>query len=95
MRFITITTLAILATLGARPTEAQTLYTCGDGTVRSVRTIVEMVARGPVVTTFDTWGEPQQLVEIPPHQPRRAHVVTVQLLEPETETLRLYRSLHF
>ena len=83
MRFITITTLAVLASLGARPSDAQTLYTCGEGTVRSVRTIIEMVAPGPVVSTFDIWGEPQQHVVMPPHEARRAHVVTVQLANVE------------
>ena len=79
MRFITITLFSIVATLSVRPAGAQTLYTCGDGSIRSVRMITEMVARPPVVVTIDPLGEPQQLVERPPDEPRQAVLVTVQL----------------
>ena len=73
MRFITITLFSIVATLSVRPAGAQTLYTCGDGSIRSVRMITEMVV------TIDPLGERQQLVERPPDEPRQAVLVTVQL----------------
>jgi hypothetical protein len=79
MRFITITLFSIVATLSVRPARAQTLYTCGDGSIRTVRIITEMVARPPVVVTIDPLGERQQLVERPPDEPRQAVLVTVQL----------------
>ena len=79
MRFITITLFSIVATLSVRPAGAQTLYTCGDGSIRSVRMITEMVAQPPVVVTIDPLGERQQLVERPPDEPRQAVLVTVQL----------------
>jgi|SRR5580765_5305504 len=79
MRFITITLFSIVATLSVRPAGAQTLYTCGDGSIRTVRIITEMVARPPVVVTIDPLGERQQLVERPPDEPRQAVLVTVQL----------------
>ena len=79
MRFITIPAFAVLTMLSAQPSTAQTLYTCGDATVRNVHPVVEMVTRGPVVYTIDPLGEPQQLVEIPPIEPRLAYRVTVQL----------------
>ena len=79
MRFITITLFSIVATLSARPAGAQTLYTCGDGSIRSVRMITEMVAQPPVVITIDPLGERQQLVERAPDEPRQAVLVTVQL----------------
>src|SRR5262245_14368804 len=81
MRFITITFFALVASLTIRPAEAQTLYTCGDGTFRTVQTVVEMVAGPPVVTTSDRWGEPLQHVEMLPAVPREAYVVTVQLFD--------------
>ena len=80
MHFIKISAFAILATtVWLRPVDAQSLYTCGDGTVRGVQTITEMIAQRPVVSTIDPWGEPQQLVERPPDEPRQAFVVTVRL----------------
>jgi hypothetical protein len=79
MRFITITLFSIVATLSVRPAGAQTLYTCGDGSIRGVRMITEMVAQPPVVVTIDPLGERQQLVERPPDEPRQAVLVTVQL----------------
>jgi len=79
MRFITLTLFTLVATLSLRPAEAQTLYTCGDGTVRKVQTVVEMVAGPPVVSIPDRWGEPLQHVEFMPAVPREAYVVTVQL----------------
>jgi hypothetical protein len=79
MRFITITLFSIVAALSVRPAGAQTLYTCGDGSIRSVRVITEMVALPPVVVTIDPLGERQQLVERPPDEPRQAVLVTVQL----------------
>jgi hypothetical protein len=79
MRFITITLFSIVATLSVRPAGAQTLYTCGDGSIRTVRMITEMVAQPPVVVTIDPLGERQQLVERPPDEPRQAVLVTVQL----------------
>ena len=69
----------VVATVSVRPAGAQTLYTCGDGSIRSVRVITEMVALPPVVVTIDPLGEPQQLVERPPDEPRPAVLVTVQL----------------
>jgi hypothetical protein len=80
MRFITISFFALVASLSVRPADAQTLYTCGDGTVRSVQTIIEMVSGPPVVSMHDRWGEPEQLVELPPAEPRQAYVVAVRLL---------------
>jgi len=79
MRFITLTFFTLVATLSLRPAEAQSLYTCGDGTVRNVQTVVEMVAGPPVVSTPDRWGEPLQYVELMPAAPREAYVVTVEL----------------
>jgi hypothetical protein len=79
MRFITITLFSIAAALSVRPAQAQTLYTCGDGSIRTVRAITEMVALPPVVVTIDPLGEPQTLVERPPDEPRQAVLVTVQL----------------
>ena len=79
MRFINIGTFAILATLGLGTANAQTLYTCGEGPVLSVQMITEMVARPPVVHTIDPLGEPQQIVEPAPDEPRQAVLVTVQL----------------
>jgi hypothetical protein len=79
MRFITITLFSIAATLSVRPAQAQTLYTCGDGSIRSARLITEMVALPPVVVTIEPFGEPQTLVERPPDEPRQAVLVTVQL----------------
>ena len=79
MRFITISTFAILATLSLGTANAQTLYTCGEGSVRTVRVITEMVAQPPFVVTIDPLGEPQQLVERAPDEPRQAVLVTVQL----------------
>lgn len=79
MRFITLTFFTLVATLSLRPAEAQSLYTCGDGTVRNVQTVVEMVAGPPVVSMPDRWGEPVQHVELLPAVPREAYVVTVQL----------------
>ena len=79
MRLATLTFFALITAFNVRPAEAQTLYTCGEGTVVSVQTIVEMVAGPPVVFTTDKWGEPQQLVELPPPAPHSAYVVTVQL----------------
>jgi hypothetical protein len=79
MRFITLTFFTLVATLSLRPAEAQSLYTCGDGTVRNVQTVVEMVAGPPVVSTPDRWGEPLQHVELMPAAPREAYVVTVEL----------------
>jgi hypothetical protein len=79
MRFITLTFFTLVATLSLRPAEAQSLYTCGDGTVRSVQTLVEMVAGPPVVSMPDRWGEPVQHVERMPAVPHEAYLVTVQL----------------
>jgi hypothetical protein len=79
MRFITLTFFTLVATLSLRPAEAQSLYTCGDGTVRNVQTVVELVAGPPVVSMPDRWGEPVQHVELMPAVPREAYVVTVQL----------------
>ena len=79
MRFITLTFFTLVATLSLRPAEAQSLYTCGDGTVRNVQTVVEMVAGPPVVSVPDRWGEPVQHVELIPAAPREAYVVTVEL----------------
>ena len=79
MRFINIGTFAILATLGLGTASAQTLYTCGEGPVLNVQMITEMVAQPPVVRTFDPLGEPQQLIEPAPDEPRQAVLVTVQL----------------
>jgi hypothetical protein len=79
MKFITLTFFTLVATLSLRPAEAQSLYTCGDGTVRNVQTVVEMVAGPPVLSTPDRWGEPLQHVEVMPAVPREAYVVTVQL----------------
>jgi len=79
MRSITLTFFTLVATLSLRPAEAQSLYTCGDGTVRNVQTVVEMVAGPPIVSTPDRWGEPLQHVELMPAAPREAYVVTVEL----------------
>ena len=79
MRFINIGTFVILATLGLGTANAQTLYTCGEGPVLNVQTITEMVAQPPVVHTIDPLGEPQQLIEPAPNEPRQAVLVTVQL----------------
>jgi len=79
MRLATLIFCALIAAFGVRPAEAQTLYTCGEGTVVGVQTIVEMVVGPPVVFTTDKWGEPQQLVELLPPAPHSAYVVTVQL----------------
>jgi hypothetical protein len=79
MRFINIGTFAILATLGLGTASAQTLYTCGEGPVLNVQMITEMVAQPPVVHTIDPLGEPQQLIEPAPNEPRQAVLVTVQL----------------
>jgi hypothetical protein len=79
MRFITISTFAILATLSLGTADAQTLYTCGEGSVRTVRVITEMVTQPPVVVTIDPLGEPQQLVERAPDKALQAILVTVQL----------------
>src|SRR5258708_4964068 len=79
MRFINISTFAILATLGLGTANAQTLYTCGEGPVLNVQVITEMVAQPPVVHTFDPLGAPQQLIEPAPDEPRQAVLVTVQL----------------
>jgi hypothetical protein len=79
MRFTTLTFFTLVATLSLRPAEAQSLYTCGDGTVRKVQTVVEMVAGPPVVSVPDRWGEPGEHVELMPPVPREAYVVTVQL----------------
>jgi hypothetical protein len=79
MRFINIGTFAILATLGLGTANAQTLYTSGEGTVRGVQMITEMVAQPPVVHIIDPLGEPQQLIEPAPDAPRQAVLVTVQL----------------
>jgi hypothetical protein len=79
MRFITLTFFTLVAALSLRPVEAQSLYTCGDGTVRNVQTVVEMVAGPPVVSMPDRWGEPVQHVELMPAVPREAYVITVQL----------------
>ena len=38
-----------------------------------------MVAQPPVVHTIDPLGEPQQLIEPAPDEPRQAVLVTVQL----------------
>jgi len=81
MRFINIGTFAIVATLGLGTANAQTLYTSGEGTVRSVQVITEIVAQPPVVHTIDPLGEPQQLVEPAPDEPRQAVLVTVQLFK--------------
>jgi hypothetical protein len=83
MRIIPIAALTLLTVLVTRSSDAQTLYTCGMGTVRGVHTIVEVVSLAPVVSTFDTWGEPQEHVVMPPHDARPAHVVTVQLFNFE------------
>src|SRR5262249_26961272 len=79
MRLATITFFALIAGFSIPPADAQPLYTCGEGTVAGVQTIVEMVAGPPVVFTTDKLGEPQQLVELPPPAPHLAYVVTVQL----------------
>ena len=79
MRFIMISTFAILATVSLGTANAQTLYTCGEGSVRTVRVITEIVAQPPVVTTIDPLGEPQQLVERAPDKALQAVLVTVQL----------------
>ena len=79
MRFITISTFAILATLSLGTANAQTLYTCGEGSVRTVRVIMETVAQPLVVTTIEPLGEPQQLVERAPDKALQAILVTVQL----------------
>jgi hypothetical protein len=80
MRTITTTIFAMLTTLGLQSAHAQTLYTCGDGTVRGVSTITEMISGPPVVSTFYLAGEPEQDVTLPPPQPRAAYLVTVRLL---------------
>jgi hypothetical protein len=79
MRFTTITFFTILTTLTLRPAEAQTLYTCGQGTVRAVETITQMVGRPLATFTIDPLGEPQELVERPPDEPSPAYLVTVKL----------------
>jgi hypothetical protein len=79
MRFINIGTFVIVATLGLGTANAQTLYTCGEGPVLNVQMITEMVAQPPVVHTIDPLGEPQQLIEPAPNEPRQAVLVTVQL----------------
>lgn len=79
MRFITITFFTILTTLTLRPADAQTLYTCGQGTVRSIETITQMVGRPPATFTIDPLGEPQELVERQPNEPHAAYLVTVKL----------------
>lgn len=80
MRFIALTFFTLVAAaLSLRPVDAQSLYTCGDGIVRSVQTVVEMVAGPPVVSMPDRWGEPLQHVELMPAAPREAYMVTVQL----------------
>ena len=81
MRFIKVSTFAILATLCLRTANAQTLYTCGEGPVQGVRMITERVAGPLVVLTIDPLGEPQQLVERAPDEPRQAVLVTVQLFD--------------
>jgi hypothetical protein len=81
MRFTTLTFFALFATLTVRPADAQTLYTCGDGIVRDVRTVIEMVEGPPVISTPDRWGEPLQHVQLPPAAPREAYVVAVQLFD--------------
>jgi hypothetical protein len=81
MRFTVITFFVLIATLALRPAQAQSLYTCGDGIVRDVRTVVELVEGPPVISTPDRWGEPLQHVEVPPPAPRLAYVVTVQLFD--------------
>jgi hypothetical protein len=85
MRSITLTFFTLVAALSLRPAEAQSLYTCGDGTVRNVQTVVEMVAGPPVVSMPDRWGEPVQHVELMPAVPREAYVVTVQLFNDVPE----------
>ena len=81
MKFITISMFAIFATLSPGTANAQTLYTCGQGAVRTVRVITEMVAQPPVVVTIDPLGEPQLLVVRAPDQARPAALVTVQLFD--------------
>ena len=81
MKFITISTFAIFATLGLGTADAQTLYTCGRGAVHTVRVITEMVAQPPIVVTIEPLGEPQLLVERAPDQARPAALVTVRLFE--------------
>ena len=81
MSSIKISVFAILATLSLGTADAQTLYTCGQGTVANVQTITQMVGPPLKVITIDPFGEAQQLVERRPDEPRQAYVVTVRLFD--------------
>jgi hypothetical protein len=82
MSSIKISAFAILATtLSLGTADAQSLYTCGQGTVASVQTVTQMVGQPLKVITIDPFGEPQQLVERRPDEPRQAFVVTIRLFD--------------
>jgi len=59
------------------PANAQTIYSCGQGTVRGAETLTEMVTPETITTRSGT--DDSYVIEIKDGQLRRTFVVTVQL----------------
>ena len=82
MKRLNIAVFLSVAALGlAGSADAQTLYTCGEGIVRSIQTSAETIVRAPALVKPDPHGEPQLVVDLPREETRHVYLVTVELFK--------------